>query len=255
MATTIGQKVKVATWSVLADRKPQYVLVGEVDLVVVRYGDSVSVLYGRCLHRGALMSDATVQGDNIICGVHGWDYRVDTGVSEYNNAEALHKFSSVVDTADDAVYVDKDEIDAWARANPQAYQRDEYQGLYADLHGTPEEPHTGYIRELAKNGLKNWGHHGKVSAMGVPLTQMPCWNDIQILTAQLARSTLLEAEEVGSEIVIGPRAKKPLTLKIPLFVSDMSFGALSEEAKTALSKGAEMAGTGICSGEGGMLPE
>ena len=91
--------------------------------------------------------------------------------------------------------------------------------------------------------------------MGVPLTQMPCWNDIQILTAQLARTTLLEAEEVGSEIVIGPRAKKLLTLKIPLFVSDMSFRALSEEAKTALSKGAEMAGTGICSGEGGMLPE
>jgi glutamate synthase domain-containing protein 2 len=35
----------------------------------------------------------------------------------------------------------------------------------------------------------------------------------------------------------------------------MSFGALSEEAKTALSMGAERAGTGICSGEGGMLPE
>ena len=42
---------------------------------------------------------------------------------------------------------------------------------------------------------------------------------------------------------------------MPLFVSDMSFGALSEEAKTALAKGAEGAGTGICSGEGGMLPE
>ena len=35
----------------------------------------------------------------------------------------------------------------------------------------------------------------------------------------------------------------------------MSFGALSEEAKVALAKGAELAGTGICSGEGGMLPD
>ncbi|MGK0186659.1 MAG: glutamate synthase domain-containing protein 2 [Verrucomicrobiales bacterium] len=52
-----------------------------------------------------------------------------------------------------------------------------------------------------------------------------------------------------------PVAKKPLRLEIPLFVSDMSFGALSEEAKVSLAKGAEMAGTGICSGEGGMLPE
>jgi glutamate synthase domain-containing protein 2 len=42
---------------------------------------------------------------------------------------------------------------------------------------------------------------------------------------------------------------------MPLFVSDMSFGALSEEAKLALARGAELAGTGICSGEGGMLPE
>ena len=49
-------------------------------------------------------------------------------------------------------------------------------------------------------------------------------------------------------------AKKPLRLDIPLFVSDMSFGALSEPAKVALAMGAEMAGTGICSGEGGMLP-
>ena len=35
----------------------------------------------------------------------------------------------------------------------------------------------------------------------------------------------------------------------------MSYGALSEEAKVALARGAELAGTGICSGEGGMLPE
>jgi glutamate synthase domain-containing protein 2 len=65
----------------------------------------------------------------------------------------------------------------------------------------------------------------------------------------------MEDVNVGTELVIGPNAKKPLTLKIPLFVSDMSFGALSEEAKVALARGAELAGTGICSGEGGMLPE
>lgn len=35
----------------------------------------------------------------------------------------------------------------------------------------------------------------------------------------------------------------------------MSYGALSEEAKIALARGAQLAGTGICSGEGGMLPE
>ena len=50
---------------------------------------------------------------------------------------------------------------------------------------------------------------------------------------------------MGTDVVIGPGAAKPLRLKIPLFVSDMSFGDLSDPAKIALSLGAEMAGTGI----------
>jgi nitrite reductase/ring-hydroxylating ferredoxin subunit len=78
--------VAVARWSELPDREPVHTLVGEVDLVVTRFGERVSVLYGRCLHRGALMADGHVDGDNLICGVHHWDYRLDTGVSEYNNA-------------------------------------------------------------------------------------------------------------------------------------------------------------------------
>jgi glutamate synthase domain-containing protein 2 len=91
--------------------------------------------------------------------------------------------------------------------------------------------------------------------MGVPRKDLPHWDDIQILTAQLATKPLGEDANVATDLVIGPRANKPLKLDIPLFVSDMSFGALSEEAKIALARGAEMAGTGICSGEGGSLKE
>ncbi len=246
---------KVAQWSSLEDRQPAYALMSSTDLVVVRYGDNVSVLYGRCLHRGALMSDATVVGDDLVCGVHGWDYRVDTGVSSYNNKEVLHKFSSWIDSAEDGVYVDEAEVRAWEVDNPQAYDRSAYQGLYADLHGTPEEPFNQHIQNLARNGLSKVGHHGPVSAMGIALTELPRWDDLQIVTAQLARKPLLDEAAVGTELIIGPNAKKPLRLEIPLFVSDMSFGALSEEAKVALATGAELAGTGICSGEGGMLEE
>ena len=91
--------------------------------------------------------------------------------------------------------------------------------------------------------------------MGVDRNTLPKWSDIKFLPAQLANRPLLDEEEVATQVIIGPKAKKPLSLDIPLFVSDMSFGALSREAKIALSKGAEMAGTGICSGEGGMLPQ
>ncbi len=120
---------------------------------------------------------------------------------------------------------------------------------------TPEEPTVARIHELARDGLSKLGHHGEMGAMGVPRKDLPHWDDIQILPAQMARKPLLDDHPVSTQTVIGPRARKPLTLDIPLFVSDMSFGALSEEAKVALSRGAELAGTGICSGEGGMLPE
>jgi glutamate synthase domain-containing protein 2/nitrite reductase/ring-hydroxylating ferredoxin subunit len=243
---------KVATWSDLEDRQPAYALVGTVDLVVVRYDDQVSVLYGRCLHRGALMADGHVEGDNLICGVHGWDYRYDTGVSAYDNREVLHKFASKVE--DEAVWVDASEIDAWAQAHPQPYDRQTYLGLYQDPHGTPAEDKNGYIQRLARDGLSKVGHHGPVSSMGVPRTELPSWDDLQILTGQLARKPQLDDVPVGTDVVIGPGAERPLRLEIPVFVSDMSLGALSEEAKVALAMGADRAGTGICSGEGGMLP-
>ncbi|NOQ32133.1 MAG: glutamate synthase [Helicobacteraceae bacterium] len=120
---------------------------------------------------------------------------------------------------------------------------------------TLEEPTLEFIHQLSREGLSKMGHHGQMTAMGVPRNELPRWDDLQIMTAQMDTKPLLEEVNVGTELIIGPEAKKPLVLKIPLFVSDMSFGALSEEAKIALAKGANLAGTGICSGEGGMLPE
>jgi glutamate synthase domain-containing protein 2 len=249
------QKTAVATYTDLTPLEPAYALVAGVDLVVVRWEDEqqVSVLYGRCAHRGALMADGHIEGGNLICGLHNWDYCYKSGVSSYNPAEKLHRFNAWVE--DDQVWVDAEEIQAWAVDNPQPYDRNAYQGLYQDIHGAPEEPHTQYIQHLAEHGLSKVGHHGRVSAMGVPRDQLPKWEQIQLLTAQLHKLPLLDEAPVGTEVVIGPKANKPLVLERPLFVSDMSFGALSEEAKVALAMGAEQAGTGICSGEGGMLPE
>ena len=247
--------VKVADWGELSDRQPEHALVENTDLVIIRFDDQISVLYGRCLHRGAMLSDGHVDDqDNLICGVHQWDYRIDSGVSAYNNEEFLHKFK-VVKKEDGAIYIDRADVVAFEEIHPQRFRRDEYLGAYQDTHPEPTEPYTSYIRELARNGLKNYGHHGPSAAMGVDRDTLPKWDDIQFLPAQLHHRPLLDEDDVATKVVIGPGAKRPLELDIPLFVSDMSFGALSREAKIALSMGAEMAGTGICSGEGGMLPD
>lgn len=245
--------IEIAKVSELKEKQPTYALVSNTDLVLIKHETGISVLYGRCLHRGALMADGHIDGHNLICGVHGWDYRYDTGVSEYNNSEKLHKFQEYVDG--DSLQVDEHEILTFEKVHPQPFDREAYLGTYADTHPEDTEPYTGYIKELARNGLKNIGHHGFSASMGVDRNTLPQWKNIQFLPAQLASRPLLDHEAVATKVVIGPKAKKPLELDIPLFVSDMSFGALSREAKIALSKGAEMAGTGICSGEGGMLPE
>jgi len=245
--------IQLYKFSDLKDRKPEHALIENVDLVIIRYDNKVSVLYGRCLHRGALMADGHIDGENLICGVHGWDYRYDTGVSEYNNKEVLKKFTAYVEG--DQVMVDADEIRAFAAEHPQPFDRDKYLGQYSDTHPELTEPFTGYITELAINGLKNYGHHGPSASMGVDRNTLPKWEDIQFLPAQLAGRPLLDEDEVNTKVVIGTKARRPLELEIPVFVSDMSFGALSREAKISLATGAEMAGTGICSGEGGMLPQ
>jgi nitrite reductase/ring-hydroxylating ferredoxin subunit len=246
-------KILVATYNKLEENIPTYASVSKTDLVIIKFKDTVFVLYGRCLHRGALMADGYVDGYNLICGIHNWDYRIDTGISEYNNKEKLHNFFSVVE--DGKVYVDEDEVKEFEREFPPAINRDEYLGLYESTHPAPEEDKTDEIQQLAKHGLTKVGHHGPVVAMGIGRNRLPRWDDIQILPAQLSKLPHLENVEVGTDVIIGKSAKRPLELKIPLFVSDMIFGALSEESKVSLARGAELAGMGTCSGEGGMLLE
>lgn len=246
--------VKIAQMDELVEKDPSHAQLLGTDLVIVKYGQEASVLYGRCLHRGALLSDGFIDGHNLICGLHNWDYRYDTGVSEYAPDEKLRKFKHSI--KDGELFIDQSEIEEFEdKEIPPRFNEDEYLGKFQDTHPEAPEPYNRYIQSLAKNGLKQFGHHGETTAMGVERDLLPTWNDIQFLPAQLSKKPLLDEDSVDTSVIIGPNAKKPLKLDVPLFVSDMSFGALSREAKIALSMGAEMAGTGICSGEGGMLED
>jgi len=248
----LSTHLPVARLTELPVDRPSAAEADGIDLVLVRRGDDVRVFEGRCPHRGALLADGRVDGENLICGVHGWDFRLDTGISAYNPAERIHTFPATV--VDGEVVIDKADLAAYRSMRPERRAVSTYDRLFDDPHqNTPEEPYVSEIHSLARNGLR--GPHGAVAAMGVPRTELPTWDDLQILTAQLHRFPMLDDAPVATAVTIGPAAARPLTLDIPVFVSDMSFGALSQEAKTALARGAEAAGTAICSGEGGMLPE
>jgi len=247
-------KTRVAVFSELGDRKPVPAQVEGVDLVVIRLGDRVSVLDGICQHQGALMADGHVEGEKLVCALHGWSYDCLSGKKTDDDTDGLKVFSVWIEK--DEVLVSKDEIAEWKMKREEKDSGGASVATGSEPSPTNrEEPHNEYIRHLAKYGLSKTGAHGPVAAMGVPRHKLPCWDDLQFVTAQLYKAPQLEDVPVGTELIIGPRAKKPLQLRIPIVVSDMSFGALSLEAKVALAKGAELAGTGICSGEGGMLPE
>jgi len=81
------------------------------------------------------------------------------------------------------------------------------------------------------------------------------WDNILIKGAQLSKLPLNYDHAVSTKTIIGPRAAHPLEIESPVFITHMSFGALSREATLALAKGSAAVKTAMCSGEGGILPE
>lgn len=104
------------------------------------------------------------------------------------------------------------------------------------------------IRRLAESGKST-------SSSMRTLEKFVDFKSILFKGVQLYRMPLNEEIEVNLRTVIGKRARKPLVLELPFYVSHMSYGAISKEAKVALAKGSSLMGTAMCSGEGGMLPE
>jgi nitrite reductase/ring-hydroxylating ferredoxin subunit len=116
---------KIAAWSELREGTPAAARAAGIDLVVVRVGDEVRVLYGRCPHRGAPMAEGTFADGELMCRRHGWSFRVDSGESAHIEGERLCRFAATIDREADAVLVDEEELRAWQRASPQAFHADE----------------------------------------------------------------------------------------------------------------------------------
>jgi len=183
------------------------------------------------------MSDqAQTQWVCTICGyVHQGDEPPETcpvcgaSADEFEKQEATGS-SALTFTEGDNGQDAGEYLGEWARKN------DDFEKKYAR------------IVSLAKTGVSD------VSPMRTQRT-FPDWETILFKGAQLYRMPLNEEEEISLRTIIGSTAKTPLELAIPFYVSHMSFGALSQEAKIALARGAKLVGTAMCSGEGGMLPQ
>src|SRR5499433_3897434 len=124
------------------------------------------------------------------------------------------------------------------------------------IHTTPRKSATfddysiSEIRRAAATGIYD------IRGFGAK-RKLPDLDDLLFLGASISRYPLEGyREKCATDVTIGARfAKKPVTLKIPITIAGMSFGALSAQAKEALGRGASAVGTSTTTGDGGMTPE
>ena len=125
------------------------------------------------------------------------------------------------------------------------------QDLSYDPETSRQDESCRYMKEIHEMAVSG---ETIIEAMGIKVPK-PSWDSILILGAQLNPMPLEEHAPVITTTVIGKNAKHPMVLDSPVYISHMSFGALSKEIKVALAKGSAAAKTAMCSGEGGILPE
>jgi glutamate synthase domain-containing protein 2/nitrite reductase/ring-hydroxylating ferredoxin subunit len=220
-------------------------IVNGTEVALMRDGDRVFGVGNLCPHRGGQICDGTVQEGKAVCPLHLWDFDLRTGISPFNPTDVLPTYP--VRVRDGAVEVD-------AAAVPDAPPRpDVYLGPWIRRGAGDRGMYA--VHHLADGGRP------EVEAMGTqrldpgtPRSPVPGYDDLLFRPAQIDRLPTQGEEPVDTSVVLGARAARPLRLDIPVFVSHMSYGALSAEAKEALARGASAAGTAIASGEGGAHP-
>ena len=232
--------VEVLKSDQLGESKGTTVFVNERDIALYRYQGEFFALDNRCVHRDGQLGDGHMDGANVICPLHQWDYDVRTGVSRYNPREKVAVYPAR--QVNGSVEIDADAVP------PKPRFKTEYLGLWTRRDDSLEH-------DMHDIHSYSRGNREFVEPMGSDKRDYPGFGDLYFLPGQLAVLPLLDHEQVHTETVIAAKRAQPLKLKAPIFVSHMSFGALSKEAKLALATGAAEFGTLMCSGEGGMLPE
>lgn len=128
----------------------------------------------------------------------------------------------------------------------------EYEQNLAELYPSLKRFSLLYLIELSLRA-----ETGKV--IGRPLgspKNFPGFDNLMLTPRQMTTFSLPEDTRMDLSVTLGPKAEKPLTIKIPLMIGGMAYGlALSEEAKLALARASKILQTATNSGEGPFLPE
>ena len=213
-----------------------------IEFVIINKNSKYTALYNKCPHMGGSLGDGQVAGDFITCPLHSWDFNVETGKGPPGYEDSVPNFELSIQGND--IFISADQLSELA-------QNKEF--IVASDHNTKERfarTHDNVVPEMDGIMARAKWKVKEILPMGT-LKEYPKFDNILFKAAQLHHFPLLEEDEVNLKTVIGKTAKQPLEISMPVYVSHMSFGALGEEAKTAMAMGSKKIGTATCSGEGG----
>jgi len=100
-------RVKVLDVADLSPGKPALVTLDDRDVAVIRRGDEILAIGNECPHQGGSLCDGWVEGDIVICPLHGWEFDLRSGACMTVPGESVPRYTATV--ADGAIYVEEAE--------------------------------------------------------------------------------------------------------------------------------------------------
>ena len=97
--------------------RPVTVRVNERDIALARCeqdGGAPHALDNRCPHRGGQLGDGSINGDDLVCPLHGYDFDLHTGISRYAPIERVDVYPARFHRGE--VQIDADAVPDAARA-------------------------------------------------------------------------------------------------------------------------------------------
>jgi nitrite reductase (NADH) small subunit len=77
-----GQWVQVTTCESVPLREGRAVTIGGRQIAIFNLGDRFLATDNQCPHRGGPLCDGIVAGESVVCPLHAWKVRLDTGAVE-----------------------------------------------------------------------------------------------------------------------------------------------------------------------------
>ena len=71
--------IRVTRTGSVPRREGRVVTLGERELAIFNLGDRFLAVENRCPHQGGPLSDGIVSGCTVVCPLHAWKVRLDTG--------------------------------------------------------------------------------------------------------------------------------------------------------------------------------